>query len=115
MREGVIVLVVPGGASPLPLWGRVAPHEVRRRVRGMLPQGELCKDVLQYRSGLLQHVIVPVARDDKAFGGESRITRCIALRFRMLTPVDLDDEALFEADEIENVAFERNLSAKLVS
>src|SRR3954462_11634020 len=113
MREGVIVLVVPGGASPLPLWGRVAPHEVRRRVRGMLPQGELCKDVLQYRSGLLQHVIVPVARDDKAFSGECCVTSCVASRFRMLTAVDFDHEALFQADEIENVGVERDLSAKL--
>src|SRR6185312_16941171 len=28
-------------SSPLPLWERVAPHEVRRRVRGILPLGKL--------------------------------------------------------------------------
>src|SRR5437016_12966981 len=27
-----------GLCSPLPLWERVAPHEVRRRVRGLSPQ-----------------------------------------------------------------------------
>jgi hypothetical protein len=32
----------------------------------------------------------------------------------VLTSVDLDDEALLEADEVENVAFERNLPSKLV-
>ena len=83
-------------------------------MRGILPPGKLCKDILQYSSGLLQHLIVPVARYGKTFGEESRVTSYVALRFRTLASVNFDHQTLVEAGEVENVIFDRNLSAKLV-
>src|SRR6202035_466177 len=39
--EGTRQLQLAFGSSPLPLWERVAPSEVRQRVRGKLPQTRL--------------------------------------------------------------------------
>src|SRR5713226_4461423 len=74
--------------------------------------GELCEDVLQNGRRLLQHVIVPVARDPKTFGHKDGISRCVALRRRMLTPIDLDDHALFKANEVDNKPLKGDLPAK---
>jgi hypothetical protein len=80
---------------------------------GFLRLGELCENVLQYGRRLLQHVIVPVARDPKTFGHQDGFSRCVTLGFSMLTTIDFDDETLFETHEIENVVLKGDLSAKL--
>src|SRR5258708_1133421 len=98
---------------PLPLWERVAPHEGRRRVRGILPLGKLCENVLQYGGRLLQHIIIPVARSSKTFCDQDRVSRRVALGRCVLTTIDFDDEALLEANEIENKALKGDLATKL--
>ena len=107
------MLFVVGASSPLPLWERVAPHAVRRRVRGILPLGKLCKDVLQHGSRLLEHVVVPVTGDGKAFSDEGCVTSGIALRVYMLASINLDHKALLETDKVENVILERDLPPEL--
>jgi hypothetical protein len=86
---------------PSPLWERVAPNEVRRG-EGFLRLGELCENVLQDGSRLLQNVIVPVARDSKAFCDQDGISRCVAFRRCVLTAIDFVDQAFLEANEIKN-------------
>ncbi len=83
-------------------------------MRGILPPGKLCKDVFQHRSGLLQHVIVPVARYGETLGGKYGVTSSITLRFCVLASVNLDYQLLIEADEVKDVVLDRNLSAKFV-
>src|SRR5579859_201153 len=118
MRDGVMLVGAERlschrrASAPLPLWERVAPRGARRRVRGISPLGELCKDVLQYSRGLLQHVIVPVAHDLKALSRQSRLSRCITLRRGVLITVDFNDQALVETNEIKNVVLERELATK---
>ena len=56
---------------------------------------------------------MPVARDIESKFRECVASDRIAGGRCMLTAIDLDDEPFFEADEIENVAFERRLAAKL--
>src|SRR5262249_17780216 len=108
MREGVMSKF----SYPPPLWGRVAPHEVGRRVRGILPPGKLCKDVLQYSRGALQDIVVQVARRLKSLSCKCCFAARVALRFRVLTAIDLDDQTFLEAHEVENVILERNLPTK---
>ena len=98
---------LPVFSSPLPLWERVAPHEVRRRVRGILPLGKLCENVLQNGGRLLQHIVVPVALNPKSLSNQAGISCCITRRLGMLTAVYFDDDALLEAHEVENVSSER--------
>jgi hypothetical protein len=62
---------------------------------------------------LLQHLIVPIARDGKAFSRQGCVSSGIALRLCMLASIDLDHKALLEADKIENVILERDLPPKL--
>src|SRR2546428_5094278 len=100
MREGV--MRERRSFCPLPLWERVAPHEVRRRVRGILPLGELCEDVLQNGGRLLQHVVVPVPLDSKPLAHQDGIPCRITLRRCVLTTVYFDDNAFLEADKVEN-------------
>ena len=69
---------------------------------GFLRLGQLCENVLQYGGRLLQHVIVPVARDPKTLGHQDNVSRSVTLRAGMLTTIDFDDELLLEAHEVEN-------------
>src|ERR1700694_5307186 len=111
MREAVMM----GEMSisfPLPLWKRVAPHEVRRRGEGFLRFDELCENVLQNGRGPLQYIIVPVTRDSKTFGHQNSFSRCVTRRRCVLTAIDLDDDALFKANEVENEVLKRDLAAK---
>ncbi len=62
---------------------------------------------------MLQYVIVPVTQDSKSFGNQYGFSRCVALGGRVLTAIDFNDEALFEANEIENKALKSDLPAKL--
>jgi hypothetical protein len=97
---------------PSPLVGEGGAERSSATGEGFLRLGELCENVLQYGRRLLQHVIVPAARDPKAFGYQGSISRSIALRVSVLTAIDLNDEALFKANEIENEAMKWDLPAK---
>src|SRR5262245_28169164 len=114
MREAVIGISTWLAPSPSSRVGEV-PHSVRRRVRDILPLGELCKDVLQYSYRLLQHIVVPIAHRSKSFSSECSFPDRVAWRFCVLAAVNFDDETLLETDEIKNVVPKRNLPAKLVS
>src|SRR4029077_5885152 len=61
----------------------------------------------------LQNVVVPVARDSKAFCDQDGISRCVAVRRRVLAAVDFDDDPLFEANEIKNKVLKGDLATKL--
>ena len=112
MREAVISEEI-ALSFPLPLWERVAPHEVRRRVRGgFLRFDELCENILQNAGRSLQHVIVPVALDSEAFGLQDRFSLHVPLRRCVLTTIDFDDDTFLEANKIENKCLKRHLPSK---
>jgi hypothetical protein len=100
------------GFLPSPLVGEGGASQSEATGEGFLRLAKLCEYVLQNSGRLLQYVIVPVANDSKAFGHQSGFPRCITLRRCVLTTIDLDDDALFEADEIENIALKRDLPPK---
>src|SRR5260370_27453522 len=97
---------------PSPLVGEGGAEGSSATGEGFLLLGELCENVLQNRRRLLQHVVIPVTLDPKAFGHQNSIPCCITLRGRVLAAIDLDDHALFEANEIENKALKWDLPAE---
>jgi hypothetical protein len=114
MREAVMV----GEALiflPSPLVGEGGAERSSATGEGFLRLGELCENVLQYGSGLLQHVIVPVAHDPETFGDQDSFPRHVAPRRCMLTAIDLDDDPLFEANEVQNEALKRDRRRNLKS
>jgi hypothetical protein len=80
---------------------------------GFLRLGELCENILQNGRAVLQYVIVPVTQDSKSFGKQYGFSRCVALGGCVLTSIDFNDEALFEANEIKDKALKGDLSTKL--
>ena len=59
---------------------------------------------------------IPEAQCAKTLRGEMRVALGVMREagcFTVLTAVDLDDEPMFEADEVENIALERRLSAEV--
>jgi hypothetical protein len=73
---------------------------------------ERCKDASadKIQSGF--HLFVPEAHDAEAVRPEQGVACRIASAFGMLAAIDLDDQHLLESNEIEDVAFERNLPAE---
>ena len=59
------------------------------------------------------NLVVPEAQDAKSLIAEMSIADCIAFAFTVLSSVNLYDQALLKADEIENVAVERYLPLEL--
>ncbi len=82
-------------------------------MRGISQLGELCENVLQYRDRRLQNVIVPIAQGAEALGGQSSVPRVVASRRCVLAPIDLNHDALVEADEIKDEVLEGDLATKL--
>ena len=105
MGEGSIFL-------PSPLVGEGGAERSSATGEGSLRLGELCENVLQNGRRLLQHVIVPVTRDSKAFGHQDSFPRYVTLRRCVLTAIDLDDDALFKANEVKNKVLKGDLPAK---
>jgi hypothetical protein len=95
--------------SPCGRRWREAPDE------GFLPLGKLCENILQDSGWLLQHIIVPIACNSESFGRQTGVSRCVSIRFGVLTTINFDDEALLEANEIENPISKWDLPAKFVS
>jgi len=79
---------------------------------GFLQLGKLYENVLQHDRGLLQHIIVPVTRDTESLGNQYGFSRIITLGFHMLTTIDFDDEAPFEANKVEYEALKGDLPTK---
>ena len=61
---------------------------------------------------MLQNLVVPEAQDAKAFGAEEGVTIKVVEAVAVLAAVDLNDQPGFEADEIKDVAAQRDLSAE---
>jgi hypothetical protein len=78
-------------------------------VRGILPPGKLCENILQNGGRLLQHVVVPVPLDTKSLSHQDGIPCRIAHRRCVLTTVYFDDNAFVEADKVENERLKRDL------
>ena len=98
---------------PSPLEGEGGAERSSATGEGFLRLGELCENVLQNGRRLLQHVIVPVTRDEITFGRQDGISRNVTLRSCMLTTIDLDDHAFFKANKVENKALKGDLPTKL--
>ena len=80
---------------------------------GFYRLGQLCENILQNSSWLLQYVIVPVAGDPETLGCQKGVPHCVTFRIRMLTTVDFDDEPHFKANKIENQVLKGGLPAEL--
>src|SRR6516164_4634603 len=67
---------------------------------------------------ILVHLVVPETQDPIALAGEVIVPLRVALGVHLkivLTTVDLDDEPMLEAQEIQDVAVERCLAAEVIS
>ena len=83
-------------------------------MRGILPLGKLCENVLQNGGRLLQHVVVPVPLDSKPLSHQDGIPCRITLRQCVLTTVYFDDNAFLEADKVENVLLKGDLPPEFI-
>src|SRR5258708_6535159 len=97
---------------PSPLVGEGGAERSSATGEGFLRLGGLFGNGLPKRRKMLQHVGISVKPDPKAFGHQKSIPCCITLRGRVLAAIDLDDHALFEANEIENKALKWDLPAE---
>ena len=97
---------------PSPLVGEGGASRSEATGEGFLQFDELCENVLQNTRRSLQHVIVPVARDSKTFGFQNCFSLHVTLRRCVLTTVDFDNEAFFEANEVENKGLKGHLPPK---
>jgi len=97
---------------PSPLVGEGVASRSEATGEGFLRPNELGENVLQNDRRPLQDVIVPVACDSEPFSPEKGFSGCIAPRRCMLTAIDLNDGAPFEANEVENERLKGSLTAK---
>src|SRR6186997_1241704 len=65
--------------------------------------------------GIFQDIIIPEAQNPKPLALQPLITTTVGRAVGVLTSVRLDDDFPIEADEIEDVAPDRNLALELVS
>jgi hypothetical protein len=98
---------------PSPLVGEGGASRSEATGEGFVRLGELCENVLQNGGRLLQYVIVPVADGSKAVYRKDRVSRYVALGRCVLATIDFDDEALLEANEVENKVTKGDLATKL--
>jgi hypothetical protein len=97
---------------PSPLVGEGGASRSEATGEGFLPLGKLHENVLQHGRGLLRHVIVPVAGDSKTFHHQDCFPCFITCGRCVLATVNFDDEALFEANKVENEVLEGDLPTK---
>ncbi len=76
-----------------------------------LSAAELHQQIFQYGVWVLEHIIVPIARNAKSLGKKAIIPLPVNL-WRMLTAIDLDDKPSFETHEVQNVGLEGHLPAE---
>ncbi len=73
-------------------------------------------NLFQHAFRLRQNIVVPETQNSKASSSEPGCARLIVVWGRlMLTPVDLDNELSFDAEEIDDVRSHRNLAAEMVA
>src|SRR6185312_273475 len=82
-----------------------------------LPQGERRmqrrNDPFQYAFEILHHFVVPESQNTKAVRFEApRPLLLVLVGIAVLAAIDLDDQAVLEADEIDDIAFDRLLPAE---
>lgn len=73
----------------------------------------MTKDVIEDDGRTVQHIVIPIPQNDKAFSRQNCVSRFVLGGVRMLASVDFDDDALIKANKIENKAFDGHLPAKL--
>jgi hypothetical protein len=64
---------------------------------------------------ILGNFVVPEAQNMKAFGSKKTRSHFVALGVRVLSAIDVDDERVREAHEIDDVAPDRLLSSEFGS
>ncbi|CCE08539.1 hypothetical protein BRAS3843_2770021 [Bradyrhizobium sp. STM 3843] len=84
-------------------------------MRGFSRLVQLREDVLFHGRRIVQYVVVPISNDPKSCSFQDRVSLGICLVISMLAAVNLDDQALLKANEIENEVLHGCLTAKLVS
>ena len=83
------------------------------RVRGSFREGGLNR--LKDASHIAQHVVIPEPQDAVVALGEPSIANGVARIFRVLAPVDFNNEATFTAYEINSVRADRLFPNELVA
>ncbi|AOG10776.1 hypothetical protein BSY240_1409 [Agrobacterium sp. RAC06] len=109
-----------GGESEIEGLGERKPPKLQiSQVRGSVPLALSLARIAQLRQNMtadivemLQDLVVPEAQDAEAFGTEEGVTIKVVEAVAVLAAVDLNDQPGFEADEIEDVAAQRYLSAE---
>jgi hypothetical protein len=68
---------------------------------------------IQYTRRFRQYSVVPETQHQEAPFVQERVARCVAIQHLcMLGSVNLDDQSLLEADEIDNIGADRLLAAE---
>jgi hypothetical protein len=83
-----------------------------RRERGSGRFDRSC-DFLQHRACLFQYVVIPKAQDAVTFTNKPGIAFLISRVLRMLTAIELDNQFVIEADEVNDVRPNRRLPLEL--
>jgi hypothetical protein len=109
-----------GGESEIEGLGERKPPKLQiSQVRGSVPLALSLPNTAQLRQNMtadivemLQHFVVPEAEDAETFGAEEGVALSVVEAVAVLAAVDLNDQPGFEADKIEDVAAQRDLSAE---
>jgi len=98
--------ITPDLASPNPISRKGRGEPCRASPR----QPATGQDRGDHGRSLLQHRMIPKSQNREALGREPRVARHVARVLRVLRTVALDDDPALEADEIDDVGTERNLT-----
>ena len=109
-----------GGESEIEGLGERKPPKLQiSQVRGSVPLALSLPNTAQLRQNMtadivemLQDFVVPEAQDAETFGAEEGVALSVVEAVAVLAAVDLNDQPGFEADKIEDVAAQRDLSAE---
>ena len=83
-------------------------------MRGILPPGKLCENVLQNGGRPLQHIVVPVPLDSKSLRDQDGIPYRITRRLSVLTAIYFDDDTLLETHKVENEFLKEDLPPEFI-
>ena len=104
---------LPAPSSPSPLAGEGGVAQ-RRRMRGR-PRSPrkpaTSENRLGHARGLLENLVVPETLNSESLGAQPCIASGVPRIFRVLRTVALDDQPMFERDEIGDEWTERNLAS----
>jgi hypothetical protein len=74
--------------------------------------GKMRENIVENRGGSLKDIVVPIAKNTKAFTVYKCISLLVTPRVKMVATVYFNDNLFFEANEIQDVVLKWNLPTK---